>query len=79
MSKRVAIVENCKECPFLQGEFGNTINVKCTKLNLTGLVEDLWNACPLPKYEVCKEDMYPLKKEGLASHKYDSRGKWRLW
>lgn len=51
MSKRIDIVvENCKECPFLQGDVGNIIHAKCTKLNLTGLVKDLWKVCPLPNH-----------------------------
>ena len=48
MSKRVAIVENCKECPFL--ELPNLSESKCNKLRLTGKISDLWNACPLPNH-----------------------------
>lgn len=52
MSKKVAIVDDCFECPFfIDNEWEVVKKSKCKKLNLEGNQSDLINACPLPNYE----------------------------
>lgn len=48
MSKRVAIVESCEECPFL--ELKNLPESKCIKWKITGKKKDLWYVCKLPNH-----------------------------
>ena len=55
MIKKVAIVENCEECPFLRintNDEAKKYNIDylsyCKKSKLIGTRENLWNACPLP-------------------------------
>ena len=52
MSKKVAIIEDCFECPFfIDNEWEVVRKSKCKKSNLEGYQKDLFNVCPLPDYE----------------------------
>ena len=47
--KKVAIVENCGECPFFE-RHENYDECLCKKINLKGNQENLFKVCPLPNY-----------------------------
>ena len=73
MSKKVAIVEDCFECPFfIDNEWEVVKKSKCKKLNLEGNQNDLFNACPLPNYYKNDES-----EEGFLQKTDDGFWRWK--
>lgn len=65
MSKKVAIVEDCFECPFfIDNEWEVVKKSKCKKMKLEGNQIDLFNVCCLPNYEEnFQDDVYNWEGE----------------
>ncbi len=78
--KKIAIVENCNECPFyVDNEYDVIKKSKCKKANIWGNQEDIFNVCPLPNYDdygdeyVWENENTLKKKDGFWSwsNKYE--------
>lgn len=50
--KKIAIVEDCFECPFfVDNEWDIVKKSRCKKANVWGNQTDIFNVCPLPNYD----------------------------
>lgn len=66
--KKVAIVKDCKECPFfIDHEYDVVEKSQCKKAKIWGNQKDIFNVCPLPNYE--DDYVYDWEQENILKKK----------
>lgn len=72
MSKKIGLIDDCSECPFLidnEWDGKKMTDYECKKLRLKGRNKnDLYKVCPLPDYD---EINYEAKKECIWDEDID--------